>query len=308
MLCIGAEALAQADRARRIGWLDFSSSTKNLETFEQAMAALGWTKGKDFTVDYRGGEGRSARAAILAAELVRLPVDVIVAAGTPEALAARDATKTIPIVMAGVEDPVIQKLVVSLARPGRNITGVASSRRALDEKVLSLVRQLGPPASRLAILIDPTDPEHRVIVGNLRAAARTMKLSPNVVEVQQYLEVEPAFAAMKRQGSKVLVVPPSSMFVPRWIADLSVTHGLALVSTSPAYVYEGGVLACSDDRSAVFARAATYVDRILKGAKPGDLPVEVPAKCKLTVNRKAAQALKLTLPQSILLEADVVID
>ena len=301
-------ALAQADRIRRIGWLDFSSSSENLGIFQQSMAARGWTKGKTFTLEYRGGEGRTARLATVAAELVRLPVDILVAPGTPEALAARDATKTVPIVMAGVDDPIAQKLVVSLARPGRNITGVASARRELGGKLLSLIRELGPVASRVTVLWDTADPDHQVILGNLRAAAKAVNLTLDAVEVQGYMDVEPAIVAIKKKGSKILIVPASSMLVPRWIADLALTHGLALASTSPGFVYEGGLIAYTDDWNAVFERVATFVDRILKGAKPEDLPVELPGKFKLIVNKRTARALKLTLPQSILLQADAVIE
>jgi putative ABC transport system substrate-binding protein len=308
VLSLHGNAFAQADRIRRIGWLDFSSSSENLGVFQQSLATRGWVKGKTFTLEYRGGEGRAARLATVTAELVRLPVDILVAPGTPEVLAARDATKTVPIVMAGVDDPVAQKLVASLARPGRNITGVASARRELGAKLLSLVRELGPAASRVAVLWEAADPDHRAILGDLRASATTVNLTLNAVEVQGYMDVEPAIVSIKRQGGKVLVVPPSSMLVPRWIADLAMTHGLALASTSPGYVYEGGLIAYTDDWNAVYDRVATFVDRILKGAKPQDLPVELPAKFRLIVNKKTARALKLALPQSILVQADAVIE
>jgi putative ABC transport system substrate-binding protein len=307
-LCVPSVVVAQADRTRRIGWLDFSSSAENLGIFEQAMAGRGWTKGKAFSLDYRGGEGKIERLAAVTTELIRLPVDVIVAPGTPEALAARNATKTVPIVMAGVDDPVARGLVASLARPGRNITGVASARRELSGKLLSLVRELAPGSTRVAVLWDSTDPDHRVILGDLRAAAQTINVSLDAVEVQRYTDVEPAFAAIKRQGSKILVVPSSSMLVPRWIADLALAHGLALASTSPGYAYEGGLMAYTDDWNAVFERVAMFVDKVLKGAKPEDLPVELPAKFKLIVNAKTARALKLTIPQSIVLRADAVIE
>jgi putative ABC transport system substrate-binding protein len=307
-LCVPIGAVAQPQRIRLVGWLDFSSSAENLGIFEQAMAVRGWTKAKNFGLEYRGGEGKNERLAAVTAELVRLPVDVIVAPGTPETLAAKNATKGIPIVMAGVDDPVARGFVASLARPGRNITGVASARRELSGKLLSLARELAPGASRVAVLLDSTDPDHRVILGDLRFAAKAINVSLNPVEVQLYTDVEPAFAAIKRQGSKILIVPSSSMLVPRWIADLALTHGLALASTSPGYTYEGGLMAYTDDWNAVFERVATFVDRILKGAKSESLPVELPAKFKLIVNAKTARALKLNIPQSIMLRADSVIE
>ena len=307
-ICAPSIAVAQAARIRRIGWLDFSSSAENLGIFEQALAARGWTKGKTYNLEYRGGEGKTERLAAVTAELIRLPADVIVAPGTQEALAAKNATKTIPVVMAGVDDPVARGLVASLARPGRNVTGVASARRELSGKLLSLAREIAPGSPRVSVLWDSTDPDHRLILGDLRAAAKTLNVSLNAVEVQQYTDVEPAIATIKRQGSKILIVPASSMLVPHWVADLSLTNGLALASTSPGYAYEGGLIAYGDDWNAVFERVATFVDRILKGAKPEDLPVELPAKFKLIVNAKTARALKLNIPQSILVRADAVIE
>jgi putative ABC transport system substrate-binding protein len=304
---VPSRALAQGDRTRRIGWVDFSSSAANLGIFEQSMAGRGWIKGKTFSLDYRGGEGKVERLATVTAELIRLPADVIVAPGTPEALAAKSATKIIPIVMAGVDDPVARGLVASLARPGRNITGVAGARRAMNDGLLSLIHELAPRTPRVAVLWVSTDPDHRLVLGELRVAARKINATLNAVEVQEYTDVEPAFATIKRQGSKIVVVPPSTMLVPRWIADLALTHGLALVSTAPGYAYEGGLLAYTYDRNAVFERVATFVDTILRGAKPEDLPVELPAKFKLIVNRKTARALKLGIPQSILDRADAVI-
>lgn len=306
-LCISSSVGAQSDRNPRIGWLDLNSTAENIGIFEQAMARRGWTKGTTFGLDYRGGEGKLERLASVSVELVRLPVDVIVAPGTSEALAARNATKTVPIVMARVDDPVARGLVSSFARPGRNVTGVASARQELNGKLLSLVHELAPSAPRVAVLWDSTDSGHQSMLNDLRAAARKINVSLNAVDVQQYTDVEPAFAAMKRQGIKVLAVPSSTMLVPRWIADLALTHGLALASTSPGYVYEGGLIAYTDDWNAVFERVATFVDRILKGAKPADLPVEIPAKFRLIVNLKTARALKVTVPQSIIARADAVV-
>jgi putative ABC transport system substrate-binding protein len=306
-LCAPSPAVAQADRVRRIGWLEFASSGEGLAIFERSMAGRGWISGQSFSLDYRGSDGKVDRLTALAGELARLPVDVMVAPGAPEALAAKSATKTVPIVMAGVDDPVARGLVASLAKPGRNVTGVAGARRELNERLLALIHELSPRAPRVAVLWVSTDPDHRTLLQELRVAARKVNLSLNAVEVQEYTDVEPAFATLKRQGSKVLVAPPSTMFVPRWIADLALTHGLALASTSPAYAYEGGLIACTDDRNAVFERAAAFVDRILKGAKPSELPVEPPAKFKLIVNARTARALKLVVPQSILDRADAVI-
>lgn len=298
----------QTGKAYRVGWLDYSSSAENLGIFVQAMGARGWREGKTFRIEYRGGEGNIERLSTVAAELVRLPVDVIVAPGVSETLTAKKATTSIPIVMAGVDDPVERGLVASLARPSGNITGLTNARKELSGKLLSLVPELVPRASSVAVLWDSTDPEHQVILGYFQRAARTLGVSLNSVEVQRYTEVEPAFAAIKKQGNRMLIVPLSSMLVPRWIADLALKYGLPLASISAGFAYEGGLMAYTDDWTAVFDRAATFVDRILKGAKPADLPIELPTKFKLIMNAKTARMLGLVIPPSIMLRADHVID
>ena len=308
-LCAPSPATAQVTgRLFRVGWLDYSSSGENLGIFEQAMNARGWTKGRTYAIEYRGGEGKVERLSAAASELVRLPVDVVVAPGAPETLAAKKATDAIPIVMTGVDDPVERGLVASLARPGRNITGLATARKELSGKLLSLLRELAPNASSFVVLWDSTDPDHRVILGQFQAAARTLGVSLNGVEVRSHTEVEPAFAAIRKQARPVLIVPSSTMLLPRWIADLALKNGLPLASTSAGYAYEGGLMAYTDDWNAVFDRAANFVDKILKGARPADLPVELPTKFKLIVNTKTAQVLGLRIPQAIMLRADHLIE
>jgi putative tryptophan/tyrosine transport system substrate-binding protein len=297
-----------AGKLYRIGWLDYSSSAENLGIFDQAMAARGWIKGRTFAIEYRGGEGNIERLNVAAMELARMAVDVIVAPGTSASLAAKKATSSIPVVMVGVDDPVERGLVASLGRPGGNITGLTNAGKELAGKLLSLVRELLPRATSVAMLWDSTNPDHRVVLGQLEAAARTLKVTLNPVEVRRYTEVEPAIAAIRKQGSQVLIVPASSMLVPAWIADLALKNGLALASTSAGFVYEGGLMAYVDDWNAVFDRASYFVDRILKGAKPADLPVEQPTKFKLIVNAKTAQALGIAIPSSILVRADHIIE
>jgi putative ABC transport system substrate-binding protein len=302
-------ALAQPERVRRrIGWLDSGSSGANLPAFEQAMLARGWIKGETFGIDYRGGDGSVERLAAATAELVRLPADVIVAPGSAEALAAKNATRTLPIVIAGVDDPVARGLVASLSRPGRNLTGVALARRERGNKLLSLIRELAPGPLRVAVLSDSEDADHRAILRDLRAAARTTRVTLESVAVEQYTDVEPAVAAIRRRGNRVLVVPPSRMFVPRWLADLALTNRLALASMSLGYAYEGGLLACDEDWTALFARVAGFVDRILRGARPETMPVEPATKFKVIVNARTARALKLALPPALISHADAVIE
>jgi putative ABC transport system substrate-binding protein len=292
----------------RIGWLDLSSSAENLGVFAQAMGARGWIDGKSFRIDYRGGEGKTERLATVTADLVRLPVDILVAPGTPEALAAAKATRTIPIVMSGVDDPVELGLVASLARPGGNVTGLTNARRGLSEKLLSLLRELLPRAMTGAVIYDAGDPEHKVFAGYLQNAARTLGVTLNTVEVRRHTDVEPAIEALRKQGNQMLIAPASTMLVPGWIADLALKYRLPLASTSAGYAYEGGLIAYTDDWNAVFERVAALVDRILKGARPADLPVELPSKFKLIVNAKTAQALGVVVPPSILVRADHIIE
>jgi putative ABC transport system substrate-binding protein len=307
--CAPVRVAAQpTGRLNRIGWLDYSSAAENLGIFVQAMTARGWQDGRTFRVEYRGGEGRNERLATVAVDLARLPADVIVAPGTPEALAARKATTVIPIVMVGVDDPVDRGLVASLARPGGNVTGLANARRELSGKLLSLLRETFPRATSVAVLWDSTDPEPRVILGYIQAAAKALGVSVNAVQVQRYADVEPAFAAIKKQGNSMMIVPPSSLLNPKWIADLALKHGLALASIAPGYAYEGGLMAFTADWQAMFDRVAGFVDRILKGAKPADLPVELPTRFKLIINGKTAQTLGLAIPSSIMLRADHVIE
>ena len=180
----------------------------------QALGAHGWLEGKSFRIEYRGGEGKTEQLSTVAAEMVRLPVEIIVAPGTREALAAKKATNSIPIVMTGVDDPVESGLVASLARPGGNVTRLASARKELSGRLLSLLRDFFPRASSVAVLWDSTNPELQVMLGNLQVAARTLGVSLNSVPVQRYTEVEPAIAAIKKQSNQMLVVPLSSMLVP----------------------------------------------------------------------------------------------
>src|SRR5512144_1070791 len=308
-MCAPLAVVAQpASRLQRIGWLDLSSAAENIGIFTQALSARGWQEGQTFRIDYRGGEGNPERLAAVAAELVRLPAGVIVAPGTPEALAAQKATTAIPVVMADVDEPVDRGLVASLARPGGNVTGLANARRELSGKLVSLLHESCPRAASAAVLLDANDPEHKVILAQIEATARALGVRIHPLQVQRHGEVEPAFATMKKQGSAMLIVPPSSMLNPKWIADLALKNALPLASTDPGYVYEGGLMAFTNDWHAVFDRVATFVDKILKGAKPADLPVELPTKFKLVLNGKTARSLGIVIPTSIMLRADYVIE
>ena len=240
-------------RIQRIGWLDYSSSSENLGIFVQAMTARGWADGKTFKIEYRGGEGRAERLAAVAGELARLPADVIVAPGVAEALAARKATQSIPIVMTAVDDPVALGLVASFARPGGNVTGLATARSELDAKLLSLLREAFPRATSAGVLLDATDSDSRSTLRHLQDASRKLGIAINAAQVNRHTEVEPAFAAFRSQGNSAWsIAPSSSMLVPLWIADLALKYGLPLASTTPGYVFEGGLMAYCDDWNAVY--------------------------------------------------------
>jgi putative ABC transport system substrate-binding protein len=240
------------------------------------------------------------------AELVRLKVDVIVTTGTPAAQAARQATATIPIVMASGGDPVGLGLVASLARPGGNVTGLTSLSRELSPKWLELARELVPGASRFAILWDAGSAASASIVRETDAAARALSARLHAVGVRSPAELDGAFSTIARERPGVLLVGPDPSFFGerRRLAELALKHRLPTVCGQREYAEAGGLIAYGADRAELFRHAAVYVDKILKGAKPGDLPIEQPTKFELVVNLKTAQALRLTIPPSILLRAD----
>ncbi|MCC6197860.1 MAG: ABC transporter substrate-binding protein, partial [Burkholderiales bacterium] len=217
---------------------------------------------------------------------------------------ARRTTTTIPIVMSGVDDPVGRGLIASLARPGGNVTGLASTAREMNEKLLSLVRDLLPQASSVAVLYDTNDVDGSSILKKIQSAAKSAGLGVLPAAAQRPADVEPAIAAARKQGVQVLLVLPSSMLIPNWVADLALRNRLPMVSTAAGYAFDGGLLAYTDDRNAVFDRVAFFVDRILKGAKPADMPVELPAKFRLILNDRTAQSLGLPIPKSIELVAE----
>lgn len=297
-----------AGKVKRVGWLDASSFGENLGVFMLSMKARGWVEGTSFKFEYRGADGSPEKLADAAAELVQLRVDVVVAPSSAEALAAQRASATTPIVMVGVDDPVGLGLVRSLGRPGTNVTGLSTARGELSGKLLSLLREQFPRATSAGVIWDATDPDLRHVVGHLQSAATTLGMTLQVSKVQHHSEVEPAIVALHKAGQRLLVVPPSPMLVPRWLADLSRGRGMALASTSPAYAYEGGLMSYSADWRTVYQQLAAFVDRILKGEKPSELPVELPTKYKLVLNNQTARELNLALAASLKLRADHVVE
>jgi putative ABC transport system substrate-binding protein len=272
---------------------------------------LGYIEGKTILIEYRSAEGQPERLAELAADLVRLSVDVIVTASMLGVRAARQATATIPIVSGGAGDLVRGGLVVSLAQPGGNITGLTDINPELNGKQLELLKDLLPGVSRVAFLYDTlADPATRALhVQEAQAAAQALALQLQPVEVREAQELPRAFAAMTRQGADALVTELSAFTLHHrdQIVALAATSRLPAMYQGREFAEAGGLVSYGTDRLDQWRRAALYVDKILKGATPADLPVEQPRKLELAVNLKAAQALGLTIPPSLLFQADEVI-
>jgi ABC-type uncharacterized transport system substrate-binding protein len=282
---------------------------RNVEAFLEGMRALGYVEGHNLVLEYRGAAGHYERFPALAAELVRLPVDVLLAGGTPAALAAKDATTTIPIVIAGVGDPAGSGLVASLARPGGNVTGVSVLQPEVVGKQLEFLTDVLPTVSRVAVLWNPANPAHALNVRAAEVAAQAVGVQLHFLEARGPEAFDRAFAAMTRAHAGALLVMEDPMSIEHRsrLAELAATSRLPTVHNDRAYVEAGGLLCYGASHPDMYRRAATYVDKILKGAKPGDLPVEQPTKFELVINLKTAQALGLTIPPHLLVLADEVI-
>jgi putative ABC transport system substrate-binding protein len=303
----------QAAKLARIGFLGLNApsvATRHTNPFRHALRDLGWIDGNNVSIEYRWAEGKPERLPVLARELVQLSVDVLVTSGAPAALAAQQATATIPIVMAQINDPVALGLVASLSKPGSNITGLATLHSELGSKQIELIKEAVPKASRLAVLWHPGNPGARDIVTHTRHAARTLGLALLPVEVRGAGDLAAALTAMKRQRADALLVAPDPLLLPYSVelVQLTIKHGLPTMFGWSELVEAGGLMAYGPSIPEIFRRAAVYVDKILKGAKPADLPVEQPTKFELVINMKTAKALGLTIPPSVLARADQVIE
>jgi putative ABC transport system substrate-binding protein len=312
---LAAEA-QQAAKVARIGYLstNLAANPHIQEAFRQGLRDLGYVEGRNVVIEYRDAEGKPERLPALAAELVALKVDVIVAAaGNHLALAAKQATRTLPIVFAAVTDPVAIGLVTSLARPGGNVTGTSVLSPELVGKRLELLTQAVPGVSRVAVLWLPGALGERTEKDMLKeadVAARALGVRLQFVEARGPADLDRAFSDMTRARAGALTVLPSNMFLRehRRLVDLAAKHRLPAVYTVKEYVDAGGLMAYGPNLADVVRRAATYVDRILKGAKPGDLPVERPKKFELVINLKTARTLGLTIRPSVLSRADQIIE
>jgi len=305
-------AAAQPAKTIRIGWLSPGSTVTHgsfLDAFRQRLRELGYMEGRDVTIESRWTDGKFDRLPGLGAELVGLKVDVIVAAGPPAIQAVKQATTTIPIVMAIVVDAVATGLVTNLVRPEGNITGLSIMPRELVGRQLGLLKEVVPAVSRVAFLGNPASPGNAPWVREAQDAARALGVRLQPLEARDPGEIDSAFAEMTRERAGAVIVSTDTiLFIHRTrIADLAAKGRLPLVAPVRQYVEAGGLMADGVIVPDLYRRAATYVDKILKGAKPGDLPVEQPTKYELVINAKTAKALGLTIPQSVLGRADEVI-
>jgi putative ABC transport system substrate-binding protein len=310
---LAAEA-QQVAKVPRIGFLSPSSPSDSraphrFGALQQGLRELGYVEGQNISIESRWAEGKYDRLPDLAAELVRLKVDVIVTYAPPAIRAAKQATGTIPIVMGGVIDPVATGFVASLARPGGNITGLSLMAPELVGKQLEILKEMVPKVSRVAVLGNPANAGTAPQLRHAQDAARALKLQLQLLEARSPDEIDSAFAVMIKEGAGAVVVLVDSMLVDQRtrIADLAVRRRLPSVYGLIDFVVAGGLMFYGANDADRFRRAAYLVDRILKGAKPADLPVEQPTKFELVINLKTAKALGLTIPQSLLQRADEII-
>jgi putative ABC transport system substrate-binding protein len=314
-LAVGPPLAAQAQqpgKVPRIGYLGNSSLALESDlvgAFRQGLRDLGYAEGQNILIEFRWAEGRYDRFPEFVAELVRLKVDVLLTAGTPGALAAKRATQTIPIVMAVSGDAVGTGLVRSLARPGGNITGLTRMTRDLDGKRLELLKEIVPKLSRVAILLNPANPISALGWKEALAPAEELHLKIEPVEVRAAEQFDAAFAAVARQRPDALYIIADRFLLAHraQVVDFAARRGIPAMYPYREFVDAGGFISYAPSSPDMFRRPAVYVDKILKGAKPADLPIEQPTKFELVINLKTAKALGLTIPQSVLIRADEVI-
>lgn len=282
-----------------------------VEAFRLGLRERGWTEGKDVVVHFRWAEGRNDRVSEIIGEFVALKVDVMVISGILAALAAKKATTAIPVVMAPAGDPVNMGVVASLSRPGGNITGLSAAYTDLEGKRLEILRELVPNMSRLAVLTNPDNPFTRLTLKTALSAAESQRLAAQVHGVRTADEFERVFVAIAKARPDALAVLADRPFFfssRARIVQLAAQHGLPAIYPFPEFVEEGGLVFYGPSFVGIFGRAATYVDKILKGARPGDLPIEQPTVFELIINLKTARALGMRIPQILLLRADRVIE
>jgi putative tryptophan/tyrosine transport system substrate-binding protein len=308
---LAAEA-QQAAKVARIGYLstNLTANPRGREAFRQGLRELGYAEGRNVVIEYRDAEGKLERLPALVAELVALRLDVIVPLGAAATQAARKATKTIPIVGVAMGDPVRSGFVASLARPSGNITGLATfASLEIIGKNLELLKEAVPGISRVAVLWNPANPAHREVMPGVKAAARLLGVQLQPHEASGPSEFDSAFSAILRERVGALLVMSDAIFFGyrTRLVDLAAKHRMPAMYGQSEFAEAGGLMSYGPNLSDQFRRAAYFVDKILKGAKPADLPVEQPTKFELVINLKTAKALGLTIPPSVLGRADEVI-
>jgi putative tryptophan/tyrosine transport system substrate-binding protein len=301
-----------AGKAPKIAFLSASSPINaTVEAFRQGLRDLGYIEGRNIVIEYRWAEGRFDRLPALAAELLRLGVTVIVAGNTPAALAAKKATSTIPIILVTSGDPVGSGLAASLARPGGNVTGLSlTPTPAISGKQLELLKEAFPSITHVAVLANPANPPTAGLLKEIELAAQSLGLRLRVVQVQEPKEFGDAFATMKNERVPALLVIADPLVADNRdrIVAFAATNRLPAIYPYRLFVDAGGLMSYGADSSDLYRRAATYVDRILKGAKPAELPIEQPTKFELVINMRTARALGLSIPRQLLVRADRVIE
>ena len=313
---LGTAAAQPPEKVPRVGYLNPGSpsdplSQRRLEAFRQGLRELGYVEGQNIAIESRWAEGKYDRYPALAADLVRLKVDVIVAHGGAATQAVQQATRTIPIVMSLVLDPVGSGLVPSLARPGGNVTGTSFMGPDLVGKQLQLLKEVVPKVSRVALLRNPANPASAAGLRDAEAAARAFGVRLQALEARDPQEIDSAFAAMTRERAGALLILPDPIFgnQRRQITELAAKRRLPVIyGGTPEYAEAGGLMVYGPNELDLHRRAAIYVDKLLKGAKPADLPVEQPTKFELVINLRTAKAIGLTIPPSLLQRADQIID
>jgi putative ABC transport system substrate-binding protein len=303
----------QQGKISRVGFM--GNSTPALEAnlvgpFRDGLRELGYQEGRNIIIEYRWAEGNYQRFPALVAELLAVPVDVIVTAGTPATLAVKKATSTVPLVMIAVGDPVGSGIVPSLAHPGANITGLSSIAPDLEGKRLELLREVVPKLSRVALFLNPLNDFHSVSVRQAFAAAQALGIKLQALEVRTLEELDGAFARIVREKPDALLILADRVFLHnrKRMMDFATEHRLPSVNAYREVVEAGGLMSYGPSYEDMHRRAADYVDKILKGAKPGDLPVEQPTKFTLILNLKSAKALGIEVPPMLLARADEVIE
>jgi putative ABC transport system substrate-binding protein len=311
LVAVGAAAAQQAQRMPRIGFIgNGASNTMNAQIvgFRKTLSDLGWIEGQTASVEFRWAEGRPERLPALAADLVQAKVDILVVSGPPAVRAARDATRSIPIVFVLLVDPVDLGFAASLGRPGANITGVASQYEDIVAKQQEILAEAVPKVSRVAILRHTSSP--RVVGNAAQAAARKVGHDAHLLEVASATDLEGAFKTARARAAGAMHVLPSPFFNSerRRLAELAIKYNLPAIYEFGEYVKDGGLMSYGPNIVAMYARAAIYVDRILKGANPAELPIERPTVFELVINMRTAKALGLGIPPALLSRSDQIID